>query len=79
MEELERKGYKVEKEHRVKDILGGFKSARYGDIIVTSPEGEEWIIQVGKHTKTGLPVAREIKAIQDLERAGYRVEFVPYN
>lgn len=41
--------------------------------------GEKWIVQVGKQTKTGDPVVREIRAIIDLMYAGYYVEFVPYN
>jgi G:T-mismatch repair DNA endonuclease (very short patch repair protein) len=47
---------------------------------VTDPNtGEQWIIQVGKQTKAGNPISRETKAIKDLESAGWKVEFVPYN
>ncbi len=74
---MESKGFKVETEHYVK-TSGGSKGSRYGDLLVTSPEGEQLIIQVGRQTKTGAPISREIKAIQDLQRAGYQVEFVPY-
>ena len=59
---------------------GGYKESRYGDIMVRDPNtGEKWIVQVGKQTKTGDPVVREIRAIIDLMYAGYYVEFVPYN
>ena len=36
-------------------------------------------IQVGKATKSGMPVARERRALEDLFNAGKDVIFVPYN
>lgn len=78
-ESLKSQGYKIEKEARIEIPSGGFKGARYGDILVTTPAGEQWIIQVGLQTKSGLPISRELKAIQDLERRGFKVEFIPYN
>jgi hypothetical protein len=77
--DLESQGYKIiDYEYYVK-TNGGYKNARYGDILVESPTGERIIIQVGKQTSGGLPVSRELKAIQDLQNAGYKVQFVPYN
>ncbi len=78
-ENLQKQGYDVTFEKRV-ETPGGTKSVRYGDILATDPNtGEQWIIQVGKQTKAGNPIARESKAIKDLEDAGWKVEFEPYN
>lgn len=78
-EKLRSQGYDVTFEEYVK-TPGGYKSARYGDVLVTNPEtGEQWIVQVGKQTQAGNPISRENKAIKDLESAGWKVEFVPYN
>jgi RHS repeat-associated protein len=78
-QELRKKGYKVKFEDHI-PTPGGFKDSRYVDIIVHDPiTKEKWVIQVGIQTKKGLPISREIKAIRDLEEAGYIVEFVPYN
>jgi len=75
----ESEGLTVEPEAYVK-TPGGKKSARYGDLLVTdNATGEQVIIQVGKQTKAGNPVAREISAMSDLEAQGYNVIFVPYN
>lgn len=75
-EELKKLGFKVEGEHYVKIGSQGFKPVRYGDLWVRTPEGERWIIQVGWTTKGGAPVAREVKAIKDLESKGWKVEFI---
>ena len=75
---LEKLGYDVDFEHYVKIPLGGFKNARYGDIIATKGN-DTWIIQIGKKTKGGKPISRETKAIKDLQNAGYKVSFVGYN
>ncbi|WP_214659220.1 RHS repeat-associated core domain-containing protein [Candidatus Formimonas warabiya] len=75
----EGQGYEVKLEYYVKNP-GGSKNARYGDLLVTDPKtGEQFIVQIGKKTKTGAPVSREAAAKADLEKAGYKVEFVPYN
>ena len=76
--DLKNKGYDIRFEEYVK-TPGGHKNARYGDILVTDPTGKQWIVQVGKQTKSGNPISRENKAIEDLINAGYEVEFVPYN
>ena len=75
-DDLSERGYKVTYEHRVTNI-GGYKDTRYIDIYAT--KGYDRIaIQVGRQTKGGLPVARERRAISDLESAGYGVLFIPY-
>lgn len=36
--------------------------------------------QIGKENKNGTPVAREVRAMDDIESAtGFRPSFVPYN
>ena len=68
---MRNKGYDVSFEKYVK-TAGGNKSSRYGDILVTNPETmEQWIVQVGKQTKAGNPISRELKAIKDLQNAGW--------
>jgi RHS repeat-associated protein len=59
---------------------GGFKKSRDADIIVKDPAtNKRWLIQIGKQIKKGLPISRELKAIKDLEKVGYIVEFISYN
>ena len=60
------------------DIPGGHKGRRFTDIMGTKGN-EELHIQVGRATQSGLPVAREKRAIEDLLKAGKNVKFVPYN
>ncbi|MEF2175622.1 MAG: hypothetical protein V3575_04055 [Candidatus Absconditabacteria bacterium] len=62
-------------EHGV-DIKNGNKSKRYLDVY--DPKSNKGV-QVGKQNKNGTPVARERKAIQDLESEGINVDFIPYN
>jgi RHS repeat-associated protein len=76
--ELSKKGYVVDFEEYIK-TPGGFKKARYADIIIEDPvTKKKWLIQVGKKTKKGLPISREMKAIKDLENEGWIVEFIEY-
>ena len=64
----------------VKDIVGGYKNARFADLFVHNPRtGLKYLIQVGKTTKAGIPVARELKAIYDLQLKGWLVKFFSYN
>ncbi|MCL6591889.1 MAG: hypothetical protein K6U80_18305, partial [Firmicutes bacterium] len=77
---LKKLGYKVKTEYYVKDIVGGYKNARFADLHVYNPStGLEYLIQVGKTTKAGIPVARELKAIYDLQLKGWLVKFFSYN
>jgi len=76
--QLEKRGFEITREKFVSIPEGGLKSKRFGDLHILG-QGEEYILQVGKQTKSGSPISREIKAIKDLEKAGFRVDFVPYN
>jgi len=75
---LQEYGCTVQREFFVK-IQNGYKSCRFGDLFVIEPNGEQWILQVGKQTLGGKPVSREVKAMVDLIKAGYDVVFLPYN
>jgi RHS repeat-associated protein len=52
--------FEVHKEYKISGILNGYKDTRYADVYINSGE-TEWIIQVGKVTKNGMPVLRERK------------------
>jgi RHS repeat-associated protein len=66
---IEGKGLEATREARIK-TPGGEKSARYADVVGKDPGGRlREIHQVGKQTKKGEPVARERRAIQDIQRA----------
>ncbi len=60
----------------------GSKSKRFVDVagINESAEKVEEFHQVGRQTKSGQPVAREKKAMDDIQKAtGKRPKFHPYN
>ena len=71
---------KIKKEIYV-DTTGGYKSKRYIDIGVVDNE-ENVIIgyQVGVGTKSGRPVAREVRALEDIANSigEGKVIFVTY-
>ncbi len=73
---IEARGNTATFEERVK-IGNGFKRVRYVDIVERNPSGR--IVarhQIGQVNKNGLPVARERKAISDIEGAtGAKVQF----
>ncbi|MBX2925101.1 MAG: RHS repeat-associated core domain-containing protein [Chitinophagaceae bacterium] len=60
---------------------GGTKQKRYIDLKGTNSQtGETESVQVGKQNKNGTPVSREVKALDDIEKAtGQRPTFKPYN
>jgi hypothetical protein len=61
-------------------IDDGFKSSRRPDITMLDPEGNIYYENVGRATKSGLPVAREVRAIQNIEKTtGVPVQYTPYN
>ena len=70
------KGYNVGREKFIR-TAGGHKNTRYGDLVVER-NGKETIIQVGKRTKSGRPVARERRAMEDIRKADYSVHFIGY-
>lgn len=59
----------------------GEKSRRAVDVRGNNPTtGEYKDVQVGRQNKNGTPVARERRALDDIEKAtGKRPEFIPYN
>jgi RHS repeat-associated protein len=61
------------------DTFGGKKSSRRPDILVKRPDGSKYGINVGKTTKSGVPIKREVEAIYDLEEAGLDMHYVPYD
>ena len=71
---LEKKGWKVSvRESRV-DVGGG--KYRYPDIIATKGNQTRFY-QIGRMTKSGRPVARELRALRDLGRVA-KTFFIPY-
>ena len=74
--DLESRGYKVTYEYKV-DTFGGYKNTRYVDVYAT--KGTDSVgIQVGRMTSSGIPVARERKALADLLENGINAVFVAY-
>ncbi|MDC3953622.1 hypothetical protein [Polyangium jinanense] len=78
--DIEKRGLEPVKEHPV-DTPGGAKKRRYVDVAgLDENKKPVEFHQVGKQTKDGRPVARERKAMDDVERAkGERPTFHPYN
>lgn len=71
-------GYNVSsRESRV--YFDGSGKYRYPDLIVSSDEGIEYYIQVGRQNNAGLPIPREQRAYDHLTKTGIEVWFVPYN
>ena len=62
----------------IRTPIPGTNRYRYPDLTV-NVDGKKVFIQVGKQTKSGLPVARELRAMADLALAGEWVIYVPYN
>ena len=63
------------------DTPAGTKRSRYVDVLGMDAQGNiVEMRQIGRQTKAGLPVFREVKALDDIERAtGLRPTFHPYN
>ena len=65
-------------------IILGKKNTRYADVVVFDKNGNvAEIHQVGRSTKSGLPVARERKAIEDIKKSkdynGAKIIFHAYD
>ena len=75
---LSQRGYNLIKEEVRIDISNGYKSRRYADFAV-SKNNKTIYVQVGKQTKSGMPVIRERRAISDIESEGNTVWFFAYN
>jgi hypothetical protein len=79
-EDIQKRGLKPKTEERV-GTPGGHKEDRYMDVAgLDKNDNPVEYHQVGKQRKDGQPVARERKALDDVERAkGERPTFHPYN
>ena len=59
---------------------GGHKSLRRPDITTRRPDGSIHRENVGRTTRSGQPIPREVRALEDIERAlGERPTFTPYD
>jgi len=78
MQRLASFGLIPDDEHRI-DLANGDK--RYADVVGIDPNGNlAEIHQIGKQNQDGTPVAREQRAIKDIEEAtGIKVTFTAYN
>ncbi len=75
--QLENNGFEVIEEYRV-NTPGGYKDVRYLDLYATNGQ-DSFGVQVGRMTKGGAPVARELRALGDISCANIYVVFVAYN
>lgn len=78
---LKADGFKKVKTEVTVRTPSGEKSRRAVDVRGNNPTtGEYKDVQVGRQNKNGTPVARERRALDDIEKAtGKRPEFIPYN
>jgi RHS repeat-associated protein len=79
--DIQDRGNVAQREARVK-TPNGEKGSRYADVAEKTPDGKVvQYHQVGKQTQAGNPVAREQRAIDDIQGApeGGPVTFHPYN
>jgi RHS repeat-associated protein len=59
---------------------GGTKTMRRPDITMVDPEGNLYFENVGRSKRDGSPIAREVKALDDIELAtGIRPVYTPYD
>ena len=82
--ELEREGHKHvgggSKKEKVVKTPHGCKTCRRPDITTRTPDGDIYRENVGRSTKGGGPVARERRALDDIEQAtGQRPGYTPYD
>jgi len=81
IEDVESRGLIAETELKI-ETPNGEKKSRFVDVAGRNPEtgSVDEMHQIGKRTKGGVPIARERRALDDIECAtGCRPEFVPYN
>jgi RHS repeat-associated protein len=78
--DMQDRGLDTQREHRV-DTPDGEKSKRFVDVVGKDSKGNVIEMhQVGKQNQNGQPVAREQRAINDIQKAtGKTVQFDPYN
>ena len=79
VQDIKNRGLTPEVEHKV-STPGGDKGSRYVDVVAKDKQGKVVEAhQVGRQTKSGLPVSRERAAIRDIEKArGVKVKFHRY-
>lgn len=80
VKDIKKRGLEPQQEYKV-DTPGGSKTKRYVDVVAKDADGNVVEMhQVGKQTKSGDPVSRERKAINDIENAQpVKVDYHPYN
>jgi hypothetical protein len=78
--DMQDRGLTTQREYKV-ETPGGEKSSRYVDVVGKDAEGNVVEMhQVGRQTQAGNPVARETRALNDIENAtGTRPQFHPTN
>jgi RHS repeat-associated protein len=78
--DMQDRGLTTQREYKVQ-TPGGEKSSRYVDVVGKDAEGNVVEMhQAGKQTQAGNPVARETRALNDIENAtGKRPQFDPTN
>jgi RHS repeat-associated protein len=78
--DVQDRGLEASREHKV-DTPGGEKDSRFVDVVGKDKDGNVVEMhQVGKQNQDGTPVARERRAMDDIEKAtGQRPQFHPYN
>ncbi|WP_310035449.1 hypothetical protein, partial [Caulobacter rhizosphaerae] len=79
--DIRSRGLSPEPELRI-PTPGGNKGTRYVDVVARDPATGKIVEyhQVGKQTKAQLPIARERRALDDIENAiNIRPQFHPYN
>jgi len=74
------RGLDVDVEHHI-STPGGAKGSRFVDVAGLDAAGNvAELHQVGRQTKGGAPVSREVKAMDDIQKAtGIRPQFHPHN
>ena len=77
---MQDRGLTTQREYKV-ETPGGEKSSRFVDVVGKDAEGNvAEMHQAGKQTQAGNPVARETRALNDIENAtGKRPQFDPTN
>jgi hypothetical protein len=77
---MQDRGLKTQREYKI-DTPNGEKSSRYVDVVGKDANGNVVEMhQIGKQTKAGEPVAREKRALDDVQnQTGQRPIFDPYN
>jgi RHS repeat-associated protein len=78
--DMQNKGLTTQREYKV-ETPGGEKSSRFVDVVGKDAEGNVVEMhQAGKQTQAGNPVARETRALNDIQNAtGQRPQFDPTN